>query len=472
MASIDSTDGPKLWGGRFQGGLHPVFDRLNRSLPFDRRMLDEDLDGSIAWARAIASAGVILDDEADALATALEAIRESVRADPSLIEDSTVEDVHTFVEEQLVARVGDLGKKLHTGRSRNDQVATDLKLHLRRVVPGIVARVRDLQAALVALADEHAATILAGYTHLQRAQPITFGHQCLAYVEMLERDAGRLGDAAFRMESCPLGAAALAGTAYPVDRAALAGDLGFAHGPARNSLDAVSDRDHALELAFACTQTMLHLSRLAEDWIFLASQESGVLAFGDSVSTGSSLMPQKRNPDALELLRGKVGRVHGALTTLVTTTKGLPLAYDKDLQEDKEALFEALDTTTTCLEVATLVVRDTSVDAARGRAAVVDGFLDATDLADLLVARGVPFREAHDRVGAAVNAAVEAGCELADLGAEARAEWLPELEGLDLAERLSPDAIVARRDVVGGTAPQRVRDEVAQWRERLGQEGE
>ncbi len=466
-----TATGAKLWGGRFQGGLHPIFDRLNRSLPFDRRMLDQDLDGSAAWARAIAGAGVFSAADAEEIATALEEIRGAVAADPSLIEQSTVEDVHTFVEEQLTARVGDLGKRLHTGRSRNDQVATDLKLYLRLQVPRLVAAVRDLQRALVTLADAHAATILAGYTHLQRAQPITFGHQCLAYVEMLERDAGRLEDAARRMETCPLGASALAGTAYPVDRDALAAALDFAGGPARNSLDAVSDRDHALELVFACTQAMLHLSRLAEDWIFLGSQESAVLSFGDSVSTGSSLMPQKRNPDALELLRGKVGRVHGALTTLITTTKGLPLAYDKDLQEDKEALFGALDTTETCLQVAALVVRDTQVDRARGLAAVRDGFLDATDLADLLVGAGVPFREAHDRVGGAVGAAVAAGCGLADLSTEDRGRWLPELAGADLAGLLSPEAIIARRDVIGGTAASRVRAEVARWKERLAQGG-
>ena len=458
---------PQLWGGRFAGALHPIFEELNRSLPFDRRFVFDDLTGSVAWARGLAGAGVLTDAERDELVSTLEAIAAALAEDASPLDASRAEDVHSFVEEELVRRVGDLGKKLHTGRSRNDQVATDLKLYLRVAVGRIRAGIAEAQTALVELAGELADAPLPGYTHLQRAQPVTFGHQCLAYVEMLARDAGRLADAAARMETCPLGSAALAGTAYPVDREALAADLGFALGATRNSLDAVSDRDHVLEVVFACATTMLHLSRMAEDWIFLASQEAAVLTFGDTVSTGSSLMPQKRNPDALELLRGKVGRVHGALTTLITTTKGLPLAYDKDLQEDKEALFEALDTTGTCLEVAALVVRDLVFDRDRARAACAVGYLDATDLADLLVKRGVPFREAHDRVGAAVNAAIEEGVPLERLSDAARAATMPELDGVDLAGELGTDALLARRDVVGGTAVARVEAEVARWREAL-----
>lgn len=457
----------KLWGGRFSGALHPVFERLNRSLPFDRRMVFEDLAGSAAWARGLVGAGVLTEDEGSQLGSALEAIADDLTRDEAPIDASSAEDVHSFVEQEVVRRVGDLGKRLHTGRSRNDQVATDLKLHLRGALGHIDVAIRAAQRALVTLADAHAAAPLPGYTHLQRAQPVTFGHQCLAYVEMLARDADRLKSAAVRMDTCPLGSAALAGTAYPVDRQALASTLGFAAGPTRNSLDAVSDRDHVLEVVFACTTTMLHLSRLAEDWIFLASQEAGLLTFGDTVSTGSSLMPQKRNPDALELLRGKVGRVHGALTALITTTKGLPLAYDKDLQEDKEALFDALDTTRACLEVAALVAQDATFDAERARAACTVGHLDATDLADLLVRRGVPFREAHERVGAAVTAAIRSGVPLAELSAAARAEALPELEGVNLADELGTDALLARRDVIGGTAIVRVQAEVARWKQTL-----
>lgn len=456
-----------LWGGRFQGGLHPIFNELNRSLPFDQRMVFQDIRGSVAWAYALSSAGVLSAEEAKEIEQALGEIELSLRADGSPLQASTAEDIHSFIEGALVEKVGDLGKRLHTGRSRNDQVATDLKLYLRDVIPSLIGDVRTLQQALVSLAEKHATDALSGYTHLQRAQPVTFGHQCLAYVEMLDRDASRLADAARRMETCPLGSAALAGTAYAVNREALALALDFKAGPTRNSLDAVSDRDHVLEIVFGCLGAMLHLSRMAEDWIFLGSQESAVLRFGDTVSTGSSLMPQKRNPDALELLRGKVGRVHGALTTLVTSTKGLPLAYNKDLQEDKEALFGALDTTSTCLKVATLVVLDVSFDAAVAHQATRVGHLDATDLADLLVEKGVPFRDAHDRVGAAVNAAIAEGVELSKLSAGARAEIIPELGEVDLAAELSTEKMLERRDVIGGTAVARVRAEVLRWNQKL-----
>ncbi|MFT5050167.1 MAG: argininosuccinate lyase [Chlamydiales bacterium] len=462
-------DDSKLWGARFQGGLHPVFEELNRSLPFDRRMVFEDLAGSAAWASGLVGAGVLSKDEALQIVSALQAIAADLQVDTRALDESRAEDVHSFVEQALVHRLGDLGKKLHTGRSRNDQVATDLKLHLRTALGEIDAALQGAQRALVALAEEHTSAPLPGYTHLQRAQPVTFGHQCLAYVEMLARDADRVKAVAARMDTCPLGSGALAGTAYPVDRDALASALGFTAGPTRNSLDAVSDRDHVLEAVFVCTTTMLHLSRLAEDWIFLASQEAALLTFGDTVSTGSSLMPQKRNPDALELLRGKVGRVHGALTALITTTKGLPLAYDKDLQEDKEALFDALDTTRTCLEVAALVAQDATFDTERARAACAVGHLDATDLADLLVRRGVPFREAHERVGAAVNAAIEECVPLAELSAAARALTLAELHDINLADELGTDALLARRDVVGGTAVARVQAEVQRWKSTLEQ---
>ena len=455
-----------LWGGRFQGRLHPIFEGLNQSLPFDRRMALEDVRGSVAWAKAIGAAGVLASEEVTSILAALGEIHDLIAGGGSGIEISDAEDVHSFVEAELVGRVGDLGKKLHTGRSRNDQVATDLKLHLRSWAERLDAAAADLQRALVELAAAHADTAIPGYTHLQRAQPVTFGHQCLAYAHMLQRDRGRIADAAKRMDVCPLGSGALAGAPFALDREALATDLGFA-AATRNSLDGVSDRDHALEFVFACTTTMLHLSRLAEDWIFQASQEAGVLRFGDTVSTGSSLMPQKRNPDALELLRGKVGRVHGDLSALITVTKGLPLAYNKDLQEDKEALFDALDTTVTCLEVAALCARDVEVDVDRARAANGEGFLDATDLADLLCERGVPFRDAHERVGATVERAVADGVTLIELSGAARAELLPELDGVDLAAALSVDRILARRDVLGGTAPDQVRAEVAWWQDRL-----
>lgn len=459
-----AATGGSLWGGRFQGGLDPLFERVNQSLPFDLRLLADDVVGSRAYARALGAAGVLGADEVERLVAALDDVARSAAEDPARVLASGAEDVHSYVEAELVARVGDLGKRLHTGRSRNDQVATDLKLWLRRELAALGEDVVALQRAMVDLAERHAADPLPGFTHLQRAQPVTFGHQCMAYVEMLGRDRGRIADAAARAGTCPLGSGALAGNPYPVDRAALSRDLGFEAGPTRNSLDAVSDRDHAIEAVSACVQIMLHLSRVSEDWIFLATTEAGLLTFGDTVSTGSSLMPQKRNPDALELVRGKTGRVHGALVSLVTTLKGLPLAYNKDMQEDKEPLFEALGTTRDCLRVLHAVVLDATFDAERARAACSGGFLDATDLADLLVARGVPFRDAHDRVGAAVNAASAEGVDLADLSPDARAAHLPELEGVDLHAELSADALVERRRAVGGTSPVCVTQEVARWK--------
>ena len=455
--------GPRLWGGRQSGALDPAFEAFNRSLPFDRRLVDEDLVGSMAWARALGGAGVLEAADVDALVAALAELRDEVAADPERLAASPAEDVHAFVESALGEKVGDLAKRLHTGRSRNDQVATDVRLFLRTEAKDLDGCIRQLVAELVALAEREAATPLPGYTHLQRAQPITAGHHALCYAEMLYRDAGRLCDAAARLDESPLGCGALAGTAFPVDREALAADLGFGR-VAHNSLDAVASRDGILEVVFACTTALVTLSRLAEDWIFFASQEAGFLTMGDEVTTGSSLMPQKKNPDALELIRGKCARVIGHLTALASLQKGLPLAYDKDLQEDKEALFDALDTTRACLTVTATCVRTARYREDRCRAACATGHLDATDLADLLVARDVPFRDAHHKVGAAVAAAEQLGCVLADLPAEVRAEHLPELDGLDLAAELSVDSILERRAALGGTAPSRVRAEVDRWK--------
>ncbi|MEL6431151.1 MAG: argininosuccinate lyase [Planctomycetota bacterium] len=468
-SSPDAPRAPEaLWGGRFEGALDPLFERVNQSLPFDRRLLPEDVRGSQAWARALGAAGVLEEAEVEQLVAALDDVLAAAVRDPERVLASGAEDVHSYVEAELVDRVGDLGRRLHTGRSRNDQVATDLKLHLRDRLGALVLGVRSLQAALAELAVRHAADPLPGYTHLQRAQPVTFGHQCLAYVEMLDRDAGRFEDAAARMDRCPLGSGALAGVPYAIDRHALSVDLGFGGGPTRNSLDAVSDRDHALETTSACATTMVHLSRLAEDWVFLASSEARMLRFGDRVSTGSSLMPQKRNPDALELVRGKVGRVHGAHVALVTTMKGLPLAYDKDMQEDKEPLFDALDQTLDALAVARACALDVTFDTGAGRAAASgDGFLEATDLADLLVARGVPFRTAHERVGRAVERAIARGTSLGALPADDRAELVPELDGVDLETELGVDAVLARRVAYGGTAPDRVAEEAERWKRAL-----
>lgn len=464
--STSGGSGEKMWGGRFEGGLDPYFERFQQSLGFDRRLLQADLLGSAAWARALGGAGVLDAGEVSRLEGALEELGAELASDPSPIDASDAEDVHGFVEVALQEKVGDLARKLHTGRSRNDQVSTDLKLWMRGKLANLDGALREVCSALVELADRTTDLPLPGFTHLQRAQPVTAGHHALAYVEMLARDASRLGDLQVRMDTCPLGSAALAGTAWPVDRESLAADLGFTGGATHNSLDAVSDRDHALEAAFCASVTMVHLSRLAEDWIFYATQEAGYIELGDAVSTGSSLMPQKKNPDAMELVRGKCGRVIGALQALLVTAKGMPLAYDRDLQEDKEALFEALDTAEACLRVTATAVRSVTYDAERCEAACKVGFLDATDLADLLVAAGLPFRDAHERVGRCVRAALEDGCELSELGEARRSELLPELD-VDLARELSVEAVLARRDVVGGTAPERVAAEVSRWKERL-----
>jgi argininosuccinate lyase len=456
----------KLWGGRFEGGLDPFFERFNRSLPFDRRLVDEDITGSIAWARALGSAGVLEQGEVDQLAAALDLLREELSNDPARVARAPDEDVHSFVERELLQSLGVLARKLHTGRSRNDQVATDLKLWLKKHADELDLRLTALQAALVDVAERWADLPLPGYTHLQRAQPITAGHHALAYVEMLDRDRGRLHDARTRMDTCPLGSGALAGTAFPIDREALAEGLGFRGGPTRNSLDAVGDRDHVAELVFACALTMVHLSRLAEDWIFLGTFEARLVRFSDAVATGSSLMPQKKNPDALELIRGKCGRVAGHLSGFLMTMKGLPLAYDKDFQEDKEALFDALDTTIACVRVATTVVATIEYDAERCRAAASEGYLNATDVADLLVRAGVPFRDAHERVGGAVREALAAGVELHQLEEATLKRLFPELSGA-LREELGVDRVLARRDVLGGTAPRRVRAAAAIARARI-----
>jgi argininosuccinate lyase len=469
MSDTRDDTAPSLWGGRFAGRPDARFAVFQGSLSVDRRLAREDLAGSRAWARALERAGVLAAEERAALERGLVTIAAELEREPELLARSPAEDVHSFVEARLGELVGELAKKLHTGRSRNDQVATDLKLWLRAAVGELRAALHTCVAALVTLADEHAALPMPGYTHLQRAQPITVGHHLLAYAEMLARDDARLVDVLARADTCPLGSGALAGTAFPVDRVELARELGFA-GPTANSLDAVSDRDHACELAFACALVLLHLSRLAEDWIFFASQEAGFLELADAVTTGSSLMPQKKNPDGLELLRGKSARVIGDLQHLLVLLKGLPLAYDKDLQEDKVALFDAVDETRAALEIAAIVLANARFHPERCRAAAAGGHANATDLADLLVARGVPFRTAHERAGRAVRAALERRVELGELEDDVRRELLPELAALSRADfraALALDQVLARRAGHGGTAPARVREAVDQWKKKI-----
>lgn len=469
MTQASDDGGTGLWGGRFEGAADQRFLAFQESLSVDSRLLADDVEGSVAWAGALAAAGLLQAEEADQLQSALLEVLDDTLNEPERLLNSDAEDVHTFVEQRLIEKVGDLGKKLHTGRSRNDQVATDLRLYLREQVDELDSALARLQLALTLLAESNHDLPIPGFTHLQRAQPITAGHHALAYVEMFERDRERFEDAFTRMDRCPLGSAALAGTAFKIDRESLAETLGFSGGPTQNSLDASSDRDHVVELTFACSLAMVHLSRLCEDWIFFASSEACFLELSDEVCTGSSLMPQKKNPDALELIRGRAGGVVGDLNALLMTLKGLPMAYDRDLQEDKVSLFHALDQTRACLDVMELAVRGAQYDRERCAAAAARGYQNATDLADLLVLAGVPFRTAHERSGQAVRRALELGVELEQLPAEERAALCPELDG-DWAVLLSVEAVLDRRSATGGTAPVRVREQVDRWRSLLAED--
>ena len=453
------------WSDRFEQGLHPFIEAFNASIGFDLTLLQEDLDGSIAHARMLASCGVIAEQEAVQLVEGLEMIRTEAadgRFNPGLAD----EDVHFAVERRLIALVGSVGKKLHTGRSRNDQVGTDLRLWLRRRLDEIDGDLQRLQRALLDQADRHQSTMIPGYTHLQRAQPLCLAHHLLAYIEMLQRDRQRLGDVRRRVNICPLGAAALAGTPVPIDRRRTAEDLGFTAIYA-NSLDAVSDRDFCVEFSAAASLVMAHLSRLAEEVIAWASEEFGFVRLSDRCATGSSLMPQKKNPDVPELVRGKCGRVFGHLQGLLTMIKGLPLAYNKDFQEDKEALFDAYRTTRDCVEaMAILFEEGLEFRIDRLNQAVESDFSNATDVADYLVARGVPFREAYQLVGAVVRRCLEQGCLLRELSLEEWKELHPAFEA-DLHEALAPRAVVSARRSEGGTGFDRVHEQLMLWQERL-----
>lgn len=450
--------GGKLWGGRFTGEADEAFARFNSSFAVDQRLLDADIRASIAHANALVAAGVLTADEAEKIGTSLTAIAAAeISAD--------AEDVHSYIEQQLIASVGELGKKLHTGRSRNDQVATAFRLWLRDETDAITKTLKLTQAALIDAAERHIDAVMPGYTHLQRAQPVLWAHWCLAYFEMFSRDIERFADARKHINVMPLGSAALAGTSFDIDREAVAKELGF-DSVSRNSLDAVSDRDFAVEFAAACSLVMVHLSRLAEDLILYASQEFGFVEMSDAVSTGSSLMPQKKNPDALELIRGKAGRVFGHHAALLAMLKGLPLGYNKDMQEDKEAVFDAADTTRVCLEIAAIVLDNLTVNEVRTRQAAMSGYLNATELADHLVKRGMPFRDAHDAVGRLVLLGSEKGRELHELSIDEMRAVVPDMDD-SVYEALSLQATLAGKSAVGGTSPARVREELAAAKERI-----
>ncbi len=459
-----SEERAKLWGGRFATPTAADMSHFNDSFRFDCRLADCDIRGSIAWVGGLARAGLLSQDEHKTLVAGLEAVGREF-AEGKFASQPGDEDVHTAVERRLGELVGPVAGKLHTGRSRNDQVATDLRLFCREAVVMLDARLAHLQAALVGQAEQHTATLMPGYTHLQRAQPITFGHWCLAYIEMFERDRARLNDADNRIALLPLGAGALAGNSLGVDRGELLDALPGFDTLATNSLDAVSDRDFVAELLFCCALVGVHLSRLAEDVILYSSTEYSFVELSDAYSTGSSLMPQKKNPDSMELLRGKSGRLTGNLVALLTTLKGLPLAYNKDMQEDKEPLFDSLDTLDLGLRVAAAALATMRVFPERMATALDDAML-ATDLADELVRRGVPFREAHRRVGQVVRRSLEQRVTLRDLPLAEYQAVQPDLDAT-IFDLFAMEKSVAHKESEGGTAPRRVAEQVARWKARL-----
>jgi argininosuccinate lyase / amino-acid N-acetyltransferase len=455
-----------LWGGRFKGGSSDIFKAFNDSLAFDHVLVQQDIQGSIGWSKAIQKAGVLTLDEQQQMEHALHELAKKVELGESDILSSNAEDVHSFVESALTEQLGDIARKLHTGRSRNDQVATDLRLWAREQVDGLIVALNTCQQQLLTLAENNQEHILPGYTHLQRAQPIRFAHWCMAYVEMLKRDMSRLQDARVRMNQCPLGNGALAGTTYPIDRYLLANSLGFDN-PCVNSLDAVSDRDFVLEILFAASTSMMHLSRFSEDLIFFNSGEANFITLGDQVTSGSSLMPQKKNPDALELIRGKCGRVYGSLHALLVTMKGLPMAYNKDLQEDKEGLFETVGQWQNCLVMAGEVINSIEINSARCQKAAREGYANATELADYLVSKGMPFRTAHDISGQVVLYAINQEEPIESLRLDELQQFSPLIED-DVYPILELEYLVDKRNILGGTGKEPVANIIAQYRHKLG----
>jgi len=455
----------KLWGGRFSSEADPLFDRFNASLPFDHVLLESDIQGNLAYARALERAGVFTARERDRVERGLRSILIAHRKNPRLVVESKAEDVHTYVEQELEKRVGRLALKLHTGRSRNDQVATDLRLFLRSRCEEIEKSLNDLLRAIAGMADQNREAILPGYTHLQRAQPVLFSHYLLAYGEQFLRDRERLRQTSARANVCPLGSGAVSGTVYGIGRDELARDLGFEMS-SDNSVDSVSDRDFLLDFLCFSSTLMVHLSRLAEDLILYNSSEFGFIRLDDSVAGGSSLMPQKKNPDALELIRGKSGRVYGHLISLLTVLKGLPAAYNKDLQEDKESFFDAAQTVDNCTRMMSLVLQRTRILPDRMKEACLRGYLNATELADYLVAKKMPFRPAHELVGRIVLRAMELDVPLEQLPLEEYQNLSPLFKS-DLYQALKLETSLSRRGEKGGTAPMQVRKALQAFRKKI-----
>jgi argininosuccinate lyase len=455
---------PKLWGGRFTEQTDEFVERFTASVSFDARLYHHDIMGSIAHARMLAHSGVLARDESKTIVDGLEQIRREV-ASGEFVWSVALEDVHMNIEARLIELIGDVGKKLHTGRSRNDQIATDMRLYLRDEIDGLLTLTGELRGALLDLAEQHAATLMPGFTHLQAAQPVTFGHHLLAWHEMLARDAERLADCRRRTNVMPLGAAALAGTTFPIDRAYTAKELGFEH-VSENSLDAVSDRDFAIEFCATASIAMMHLSRWSEELVLWTSQQFRFIELPDRFCTGSSIMPQKKNPDVPELIRGKSARVFGHTMSLLALMKSQPLAYNKDNQEDKEPLFDAVDTWLDCLTAMLGMLPNIVVNAEAMRSAALEGFATATDLADYLVRRGVAFRDAHEAVGKAVAFAIANELSLDQLELAQLQQFSPLIEA-DVFTVLELDGSVAARDHLGGTAPDQVRAAVQRARGNL-----
>jgi argininosuccinate lyase len=457
----------KPWGGRFAGNTDRRVEAFTESISFDRRLFEQDIRGSVAHARMLAAVGLLTEAECEQIVQGLSEIRAEIESGTFPFSIAR-EDIHMHVEAALIDRLGDVGRKLHTARSRNDQVATDLKLWTRDALDGIDARLKALQRAFVAAAERHRGLILPGYTHLQRAQPVLAPHYFLAYIEKLARDRDRVADARKRLNVSPLGAAALAGTTLPIDREHVARALGF-DGVAANSMDVSSDRDFAIEAVSVLSLIAAHLSGWAEEWVLWSTQEFGFLALPDAVCTGSSIMPQKKNPDVLELIRGRAARVFGSLSTLLVLVKGLPLAYNRDLQEDKPPLFDAFDTVGSCLDLAAVVVEGATLRADRIAERLDEGFLDATTLMEHLIRLGVPQRTGHEVVGRLVALCESRRCRLADLSPADLAAAHPAL-GPDIAQALGVENAVKAFRSYGSTAPAEVEKQLARWKGRLGRE--
>ncbi|HLK48030.1 MAG TPA: argininosuccinate lyase [Bryobacteraceae bacterium] len=451
----------KLWGGRFESGPSAIFERFSGSLDFDRRLIDADIRGSQAFARALERAGILSASEREKIVAAFEEIRQDA-ADPKFFNGATDEDVHTLVIRKLKERAGAVADKIHTGRSRNEQVSLDTRLWLREECDRMRSALGGVMSALLDLAERDRNAVIPGYTHLRRAQAVLWPHYLLAYFEMFARDCDRFDGVKGQADAMPLGSGALAGSGFPLDREAIARDLGFGS-ITRNSMDVSGDRDFALEFLFACSVTMIHLSRLAEDWILYSSEEFGWLELSDGVTSGSSLMPQKKNPDSLELIRGKSGRVVGCLTSLLVTMKGLPMTYNRDMQEDKVPLFEAADETAGSLEMARAVIESVKLNRARPAAAAAESWVVATDLAEALARAGTPFHQAHQIVGRFVLESVQGDKKPADWTADQMRRFAPEFTA-EMAELLDPKKGMESREIAGGTGPASVAEALAHAR--------